>query len=278
MELNSVEDTIFLCSICLETEHEHVDQLILCDGRCQRGYHWNCLGLSEAPVEDPWLCHDCVEKRYKCVICQSFGEFGMDGGVFQCSSDLCGAFYHWECAKKDLRTVGDDPGNFRCPMHVCKTCRRNCTNRSYSLICLYCENAYHPDCIPPGSRFNDLGFVCSQHSEGKLPHDENSKVVTKCLRTNSVQFDKLPLKKRKKPEEFTIPQEFFDEVRNRSQTNQKKKAPAAPKTSAPETPSYKRIRTNVYTFAVEPQKEESPHCFCKSTCRILLMIRLSIIQ
>jgi hypothetical protein len=34
--------------------------MILCDGSCERGYHFDCIGLAAVPDGD-WFCHECKQ-------------------------------------------------------------------------------------------------------------------------------------------------------------------------------------------------------------------------
>ena len=48
------------CSVCDGNDRD--DAMLLCDGECERGYHFDCIGLNGIPDGD-WFCHECRQLR-----------------------------------------------------------------------------------------------------------------------------------------------------------------------------------------------------------------------
>ena len=92
-------DTVWICAECKEAEcmiQPNADQFIICDGPCNRLFHYPCAGLLELPANDQnWFCKDCTNHQHLCALCQ---EYGMDNeDVFPCRKERCGLFFHEAC-------------------------------------------------------------------------------------------------------------------------------------------------------------------------------------
>jgi hypothetical protein len=91
--------TTWICFECKEAEcmmNEDADELLICDGLCQRLFHYPCAGLQKLPSPDEdFICNDCSNQRYVCSFCQSYGTG--DEAVFKCSKNTCGLFFHERC-------------------------------------------------------------------------------------------------------------------------------------------------------------------------------------
>mmetsp|Transcript_40031 Transcript_40031/g.93976 ORF Transcript_40031/g.93976 Transcript_40031/m.93976 type:complete len:1523 (-) Transcript_40031:210-4778(-) len=89
----------WICTECGESEC-HVDPnspLLLCEGPCNRPYHYPCAGLSFVPPEEePFICDECQKQDWRCVVCGERGG-GDRGEVFKCQRSDCGLFYHESC-------------------------------------------------------------------------------------------------------------------------------------------------------------------------------------
>ena len=76
----------------------------------------------------------------------------------------------------------------RCPYHYCDTCypiyhnNDNGSGRELSR-CSFCPRAFHPNCIPPGSRFNPYCVICPRHPFELMPSKEVK--ARKLLRTDT---------------------------------------------------------------------------------------------
>ncbi len=50
--------------LCLQSCHDASEEnMVQCDGKCARWFHFACVGLTPASVptgDDPWLCSDCT--------------------------------------------------------------------------------------------------------------------------------------------------------------------------------------------------------------------------
>lgn len=98
-EKDDQEDMDWICSQCKEAEcmiEPEATEFLLCDGKCNRIFHYPCAGLNELPQSDQdWFCKDCTNQRHQCSLCQEFGKDDED--VFLCSKDRCGLFFHESC-------------------------------------------------------------------------------------------------------------------------------------------------------------------------------------
>ncbi|TMW63330.1 hypothetical protein Poli38472_002271 [Pythium oligandrum] len=290
------------CAICGEYEDDAMTDMIFCDGGCLNSYHFSCLGLDEMPQEDDkWLCEQCRTNEQQCFCCGRNDTIGERGGVFRCSVPSCGKFYHQNCvnANKLSRRMGRaskptastaessaegntttdadessaseaEMGAFRCPRHICSVCED--TKRGSDLMyCLKCPESYHPHCVPPSARYNNVGLLCFRHPEDKLPriptqflHDRNfdSVVVDYNLRLPTLF---LP---RQEPDasnandchHFRLSVDFLDDVKQ-------------------QPPTYRKLARNLYTFKQPKESlEDVPLCVCKESCGDDCINRLSFTE
>lgn len=129
-ESKAYETFTWICVACREAECaiDEDSPLIICDGPCQRPFHYPCAGLHSLPPEDQiWMCTDCIEKKHQCPACQQYGKDDVD--VFKCDKKTCGLFFHEGCLSLynvEVKIVTGDDGEsrprFRCPAHECWTC------------------------------------------------------------------------------------------------------------------------------------------------------------
>jgi hypothetical protein len=136
--------TTWICSECQEAEctmNNNADELLICDGQCQRLFHYPCAGLPKLPAdEESFICLDCTNKRHACSYCQEYGADDED--VFKCNKDTCGLFFHEACLQQqfvefrttDLHRESNEDNTeidaiesahlcvFVCPAHTCWTC------------------------------------------------------------------------------------------------------------------------------------------------------------
>lgn len=91
--------TTWICFECKEAEcmmNNDADELLICDGLCQRLFHYPCAGLQKLPSPDEdFICNDCRNQHYVCSFCQSYGIGDED--VFKCTKNYCGLFFHERC-------------------------------------------------------------------------------------------------------------------------------------------------------------------------------------
>eukprot|EP00978_Attheya_sp_CCMP212_P012045 scaffold29883_cov48-Attheya_sp.AAC.4 len=88
----------WICTECREAEciMDEESPLLLCEGRCNRPFHYPCAGLSKVPPQDEtWICRDCTQGRHQCAICHHYGLD--DEEVYCCDSKSCGLFFHEAC-------------------------------------------------------------------------------------------------------------------------------------------------------------------------------------
>ena len=66
LELDSLVDIGFVCSVCQNDFESPITDCICCD-KCKRWFHLNCCGISEYEFnfyvnnKDPFYCIDCVK-------------------------------------------------------------------------------------------------------------------------------------------------------------------------------------------------------------------------
>lgn len=143
-------ETSWICSECKEAEcamNPNTCELLICDGVCQRLFHYPCAGLEKLPeADESFICSDCSNRKHACSFCQHYGLDNED--VFKCDKKSCGFFFHESClemhnVKVDLVELADkksasfearqspnvnDDGisvfkrRFVCPAHSCWTC------------------------------------------------------------------------------------------------------------------------------------------------------------
>ena len=148
------EDMEWVCALCKEAEcmmQPNADEFLICDGSCQRVFHYPCAGLAQIPDKNQdWICQDCTQRRHLCSFCHEYGQDQVD--VFKCRKDKCGLYFHESClalhnvpvkmeqintkehnsSKSSPKNVEANPlGNdiapdvipmFTCPAHQCWTC------------------------------------------------------------------------------------------------------------------------------------------------------------
>lgn len=129
-------ESSWICAECKEAEcmtELEADQLLICEGQCQRLFHFPCAGLSALPGEDEdYICADCTNKRHACSFCKEYGDDDVD--VFRCEASKCGLFFHISCLEMqnvEIRRVATCETQsapalaFTCPAHSCWTCVQN---------------------------------------------------------------------------------------------------------------------------------------------------------
>ena len=132
------DDMDWICCECKEAEcmmDPSADQFLICDGKCERIFHYPCAGLSALPTsDDDWLCKDCIKKEHQCAICHEYGKDDED--VFLCKKEGCGLFFHESCLEmQDVEVAHEDFHKdngeivsvpvFTCNAHSCWTCTQN---------------------------------------------------------------------------------------------------------------------------------------------------------
>ena len=165
--------TSWICSECKEAEcamDMNADELLICDGLCQRLYHYPCAGLRHLPKSDEnFICSDCQKQSHSCAFCQNYGKDNED--VFKCKKSSCGLFFHEACLdmhnieietivckesneNRIPKTIADDDAVvtynrvFVCPAHSCWVCtqkdlkEQEITNR---------ENGLTKTMLPPST-------------------------------------------------------------------------------------------------------------------------------
>lgn len=134
-------DFSWICSACNEAEciSDRDADLLVCEGACQRPFHYPCAGLLRLPPSDEkWLCEDCQNSSHQCGICQEYGADNVN--VFLCERQDCGLFFHESCLSMqnvdmklvercvELQDNSENEGllvrapRFTCPAHKCWTC------------------------------------------------------------------------------------------------------------------------------------------------------------
>jgi hypothetical protein len=140
-------DFSWICTECNEAEClENPDaELILCEGKCNRPFHYNCANVFHVPSSDEeWICEDCQQGRHLCAICHQYGADDED--VHCCDKQGCGLFFHESCLSMQNVEIQvteikissaveqeEDEGlevepvimskpRFICPAHSCWTC------------------------------------------------------------------------------------------------------------------------------------------------------------
>lgn len=137
-------DLIWICTECNEAEcdADREADLMICEGKCNRPFHYPCANLSSPPSsEQEWICDDCQKERHRCAFCE---EYGTDNDeVFCCDKEDCGLFFHESCLsmqnveihyvdentsdKRDQDVVDAEAAivgkaHFVCPAHSCWAC------------------------------------------------------------------------------------------------------------------------------------------------------------
>jgi hypothetical protein len=140
-------DFTWICTECNEAEclENPEAELILCEGKCNRPFHYDCANLSHVPSsEEEWICEDCQKGCHQCAICHQYGADDED--VYICDKEGCGLFFHESCLRMQNVEVQvietkissaveqeEEEGldvapaimtklRFICPAHSCWTC------------------------------------------------------------------------------------------------------------------------------------------------------------
>ena len=140
----NILDFSWICTECNEAECDADPEavLIICEGGCNRPFHYPCANLSSAPSSDEdWVCEDCQKGRHRCALCEEYGTDGEE--VFCCDKGDCGLFFHESClsmqnveiqvSEKRISSSPEGIGldddlvvvsmpHFVCPAHTCWTC------------------------------------------------------------------------------------------------------------------------------------------------------------
>jgi len=140
---------IWICTECREAEclTDPESPLLVCEGPCQRPFHYPCAGLNTVPPEnETWICNDCKQGRHQCAVCSEYGAD--DEEVFKCDRATCGLYFHENCltmyenvdmsiVERTVETKEIDPSTgqevitgtqvicrpkFKCPAHTCWCC------------------------------------------------------------------------------------------------------------------------------------------------------------
>ncbi|CAH0477320.1 unnamed protein product [Peronospora belbahrii] len=174
-----IDDSDDLCTLCGDG-----GLILLCDGPCHRSFHLECVGMTDEPNDEQWLCPDCAEGRHMCLVCKQVGEMGVEFGVTQCSVAKCGRFYHKGCLSKNNRVEWVGKKRFRCPSHFCHTCsqktklkaaaksKKKSDKKSNVVSCIHCSQAFHPKCVPFADKCIRLSknlMICANHLDEKKP-------------------------------------------------------------------------------------------------------------
>eukprot|EP00980_Cylindrotheca_fusiformis_P003840 scaffold858_cov123-Cylindrotheca_fusiformis.AAC.16 len=140
-------DMSWICGECKEADcmmDPSCSEFLICDGQCERVFHYPCAGLSKLPDSDEdWICKDCTRQQHQCAICHDYGKDNED--VFRCKKEKCGLFFHESClqlqdvdvtmvpASATSSVSSENDGNlepcsvpvFTCPAHHCWTCTQD---------------------------------------------------------------------------------------------------------------------------------------------------------
>jgi hypothetical protein len=149
-EVEAEFEATWICVECKEAEcpiQPDATDLLICDGVCQRVFHYPCAGLNQLPnANEDFICTDCVSHKHICSICSNYGYDDED--VYKCNKKNCGLFFHESCLSMqniDMMVVVETHTNsqnnqnmknpvsttngmlnrkrrFVCPAHSCWTC------------------------------------------------------------------------------------------------------------------------------------------------------------
>ncbi|XP_051923076.1 histone-lysine N-methyltransferase NSD3 isoform X1 [Hippocampus zosterae] len=155
-------DTV--CQIC----EVYGENLVVCEGDCNRQFHLECLGLTSLP-EGRFTCLECRNGNHQCFSCKKASQ-----EVTRCSVTGCGCYYHEDCVRKLPGTTNNTGGAFICPQHSCATCclERDLQRASKGRLmrCIRCPVAYHTgdSCVAAGSAIlTHHIMICSSHGSTK---------------------------------------------------------------------------------------------------------------
>ena len=149
---------------------------MVCEGRCKRAFHFQCLGMEKLPPKS-WTCSDCTRGQIWCLVCNETGV--MEEEVFKCKKPNCGRFYHVGCIDGDerVRKFKSQADKFICAQHMCSVCKERPglkpDRENFFLQCVKCPTAHHLRCAV-GKSVDVLTYrsmVCEAHAEehGKPP-------------------------------------------------------------------------------------------------------------
>ncbi|XP_037113812.1 histone-lysine N-methyltransferase NSD3 isoform X2 [Syngnathus acus] len=155
-------DTV--CQIC----EVYAENLVACEGDCNRQFHLECLGLPSLP-EGKFACLECRNGTHPCFSCKEASQ-----EVRRCSVTGCGCYYHEDCVRKLPGVTSGSGGGFSCPQHSCATCclERDLQRASKGRLmrCIRCPLAYHTgdSCVAAGSAIlTHHIMICSSHGSTK---------------------------------------------------------------------------------------------------------------
>ena len=171
-----------ICSVC-----KFNLQLIECQGKCRRYFHYECLGFFKKP-EAPFKCEECTTNVYACFACKK--ESTEDNLTTKCLANKCGRYFHETCVKSNqlFRLDNSNSNKFVCPSHTCITCwvdnKHNLINfyeaqelwsssavaqrpfKGKLMKCVRCTNSYHAGdfCLAAGSLIlAGSNIICPSH-------------------------------------------------------------------------------------------------------------------
>ncbi|OQS05520.1 histone-lysine N-methyltransferase [Thraustotheca clavata] len=262
-----------LCELCLELEDEELTNLVYCDGPCQRVFHQGCLGIdatTDLSSTDPFYCDSCTAKEADCFLCGATGTINED--VICCNMKSCGRFYHVTCLVSNSLTKIFANGNFTCPAHCCATC----DFKGKLFGCMLCPRSYHPQCVPPSARYNNVALICGKHNRSRpLPKVPDYHITLDgelILRDGKIRFPELYIPKTVPAFEDDIDKNHFrlgshilDEYSTQVQHR---------------PPKYQKLRKNKYLFKPpkNPDLEDMPMCICKDKCGDDCINRVSFVE
>ncbi|RHZ12306.1 hypothetical protein DYB31_003306 [Aphanomyces astaci] len=252
-----------VCSVCLEVEDPDGSEYVLCDGGCLGAFHQACVGIApDTKLDEEWRCDSCVRHEHECPICRKLGLVGES--LVKCALEDCGKYYHPECLiGHPLTQVGLKHKTLVCPRHTCDNCYAKKGSEGL-MKCTYCSMAYHPRCIPPSCRFNDLAMVCGRDKAMKLPSipsfygpgavvfDGKFKfpdifLPKVCPAATSVDKEEQQVDVHQ-PFQFRLPATYLDE------------------SNAP-PPRFQKLRRNQYLFKpLKLDMNDLPMCQCTDVC------------
>ncbi|CCI45010.1 unnamed protein product [Albugo candida] len=186
-----IPETDDLCTLCGDG-----GLILFCDGPCHRSFHLECIGMTQEPQDEQWLCPDCKAGKHVCLLCKQVGEMGVEFGVLQCSMARCGRFYHRGCLETDRHVEWVGKKRFRCPSHFCHQCKERKRPRHSTIVsCLHCARAFHADCIPSNDnvRLSRGLMICSKHVKNGQIRAATEKVCELCHRENGA-FVETPVR------------------------------------------------------------------------------------
>ncbi|KDO24656.1 hypothetical protein SPRG_10189 [Saprolegnia parasitica CBS 223.65] len=246
-----------ICASCVQVDDEQMSDLVYCDGPCCRVFHQCCLGLDDTDVQsaEPFFCDDCKSGQHDCFLCGEPGAYKQN--LLRCDLKGCGRFYHFECIVRDTRFDVDERSfHIKCPAHHCWTCDVRRTKDANLMQCLKCPTSYHPGCIPPSARYNNVATICGKHKDplpDVPPHYMGGDIVH---RDGKVRFPELYL-----PKDTPL----FDDA---SALLHFRLSRAILEEHNAQPPRYQKLKRNRYLFkpGKNPDLNDMPRCVCTETC------------